>query len=138
MNDEVPTIKEELDRKTVENLVDLVSRLERGLVDERSAWVEAKTIWNVTCGLVSSDISEHAAQVANSINKEAWSRTFVHQSKMPVLMQILPNRAYVLTRITPETGERTRIAVKKFEPGEQPSTVTAAVNSLKAAGYIEI
>ena len=56
--DRYPTIAEEIHRKTLDALVWLLDRKERGLVTEQEYYVAIQTLFIAVSGLVSEDIFE--------------------------------------------------------------------------------
>ena len=63
MSGDLPTIKEELERKTLETYDWLIQRLGAGQIGSAEVKIALQTVFNVTCGLVSRDITEAAEAV---------------------------------------------------------------------------
>lgn len=133
MTDDLPTLKEELERKTVEVLSQLDHRIRSGSIDPRGAWVTAQTVWTLTAGLVSNEASQAAADIANQNPCPNWKRVFVHDSKPTLLLRVAPSRGFALTHAI------TSAVLKKglLEPGDLGS-LDKVVEALKSVGYTEI
>lgn len=135
---DVPTLKEELERKTVEVLSELDRRIRSGSIDPRGAWVTAQTVWTLTAGLVSNEASQAAAELANQNPCQAWRRVFIHTSKPTLLLKVVPGRAFVLSVVNAATGSTTALKSGRSEPGELEELVDRIATRLKGDGYIEI
>lgn len=137
---DIPTTKEELERKCIEMLTLTASQLERGAIDKRTAWVTAKTLWGLTAGLVSEEISGFCARMADESPAPGFRRYFVgnEPTKSPLILIVSPGRAYALVKVDPVTGERTTLKHRQLDPGDLEKHVQKIADSLKAGGYREI
>lgn len=137
---ELPTTKEELERKALEILTQTAERLQAGAIDRRGAHVTAKTVWTLTAGLVDESVSSLAAQLADENPSPGWKRYFIgnEPTKNPLILAVVPGKACVLIKVDPRTGERATLKRRDAEPGVLEEYVAMLVESLKAGGYIEI
>lgn len=138
MIDDFPTLKQELERKAIEILLEVDHRFRSGSIDQRGAWVTAQTVWTLTAGLVSNELSQAAADIANKTSCTFWRRVFVHVSKPTLVLKVVPGRAFVLAKVDPSTGTQTTLKSAKSEPGELEELVGKVESSLKDSGYKEI
>lgn len=137
---DIPTTKEELERKCIEMLTLTASQLERGAIDKRTAWLTAKTLWALTAGLVSEEISGFCARMADENPAPGFRRYFIgnEPTKSPLILIVSPGRAYALVKVDPVTGERTTLKHRQLDPGDLEEHVQKIADSLKAGGYREI
>ena len=140
MMTELPTTKEELERKMLELLALTAERLQSGALDRRGAYMTAKAAWTLTAGLVDQSISYLAQQLADENPAPGWKRYFVSQdpTKAPLVLIVLPGRAYALQKVNAATGERVTLKRRELEPGELEEQVAKLAESLKAGGYLEL
>lgn len=137
---DIPTTKEELERKCVDLLTHTANQLERGVIDKRTAWVTAKTLWTLTAGLVDEQISEFCSKLADENPARGFRRYFVGSKPTlpPLILVTIPGEAFALIKIDPTDGERTTLKHGKKEPGDLEEHLAKMVDALKASGYIEI
>lgn len=135
---ELPTLKEELERKAYEMLVRLDTQIKAGTIDPRGAWVTASTIWTLTAGLVDNDTSQAAADMANENHSPGWRRSFAHSTKAPLSLRVLAGKGYALLKVDTNTGETTTVKAARLDPGDLEIEIDRIVAGLKAAGYIEL
>lgn len=137
---DIPTTKEELERKCIEMLTLTASQLERGAIDKRTAWLTAKTLWALTAGLVSEEISGFCARMADENPAPGFRRYFIgnEPTKSPLILIVNPGRAYALVKVDPATGERTTLKHRQLDPGDLEEHVQKIADSLKSGGYREI
>lgn len=140
MTSDIPTIKEELERKSIEVLVRVAEQLRGGRIERRAACVAASTVWDVVSGLVDSSITQLAEQLVKENPAHGWKRYFVGNdaTKLPLVLVVVPGRAYVLQKINPVDGERTVLKKRELEPGDLEEEVATLVDRLKLGGYIEL
>lgn len=134
---ELPTLKEELERKAYEMLVRLDSQIKAGSIDPRGAWVTAHTIWTLTAGLVDNDTSQAAAEMANENSCTFWRRVFLHPTKAALLLYVFPGKAYALRKPDGSGGYST-VKQARHDPGDLELEVNNLVDRLKTSGYTEI
>lgn len=140
MTSDIPTLKEELERKCVEALVRVAERLRSGGIERRAAHVTASTIWDVASGLVDNSVTDLAAQMTTENQAIDWRRYLVSgdATKFPLVLIVVPGTAYVLVKVDPSNGERTVLKRRKLEPGDLEQEVAALTDRLKLGGYIEL
>lgn len=79
---EIPTVEEELTRKTIETYEWIIERASTAQMSESEVRVAVQTIFNVTCGLVPKDITEQAELLeANADAKAVLKRVFFSTEK---------------------------------------------------------
>jgi hypothetical protein len=136
----IPTVKEELERKTLEILTFTAGQIANGAIEKRAAYVIGKAIWTLTAGLVDESVSSLAAALADENVARGFRRVFIgnEPTKSPLLMIVVPGEAYLLFKIDPTDGSRSVLKHKKMPPIELEEHVAKVVESLKAGGYNEI
>ena len=74
---EIPTVKAELERKTVDLLMALTSRAEEGRMHKSDLAMVGRALWNITSGLVDEDVSKLCGATADSAPPRKLSRFFI-------------------------------------------------------------
>lgn len=134
----IPTVKQELERKTIDVLTTLVSKMESGRLDSGAMSMIGKEIWNITSGLVSDDISEMVCHVAMSANEKPLTRIFL---KSPVILKIrwyADKAGYVVLGYDTNTQAQRMVRTMNTEIGLREPELAKFFESLTKAGYIEI
>lgn len=115
--DELPTIKAELNRKTVEFLEQKAHESETGQITKNDLGIVAQAVWTVTAGLVDHDISSLAEQLADDAARSPIKRSFVGKGEVLTFAWKAGGNGFVLTSIDANTQKRSSVA-SKTEPGE--------------------
>lgn len=115
--DELPTIKAELNRKTVEFLEQKAHESESGQITKRDLGIVAQAIWTVTAGLVDHDISFLAEQLADEAAKSPIKRIFAGKGEVLTFAWKAGGNGFVLTSVDATTQTKSSVA-SKTEPGE--------------------
>jgi hypothetical protein len=104
-----PSIKQELERKTLDELQRLILALEHGKVSPSQFNAAVRSLWQATAGLVSKDIMNLIEQTKAQLltDDDAISRSYVSRDRATVIsVDWLPGRESVkVTRIA--DGKRT-------------------------------
>lgn len=135
--DKLPTLLEELERKTVDLLEAKLTDYERGTLSGADLSIIGKTAWNIVSGLVSNDISEMCVQAADEGNRKPLSRYFVGHGKAMRINWITGADSFTVQSISTESlvvNER----VQTTATGEADSQVEKFAKKLLAMDYIEI
>lgn len=139
----LPTQRQELDRKTLDYLIQAVHRHENNTLSVRDLSMQARAIWMVTAGLVSQEVSDYLEQVAD-LEREAGNemkRIFVSPDEVTQIITIEWNLAHPgvrVTRGTPSTFTWKEIRRSDEEPGLREQVIKKTVEALELKGYQEI
>lgn len=88
MNENMPTLREELDRKAVEAMEFLVASHQQGKIAQAELHTGLEAIWNTTAGLISSDITHLLAAMLDHIKEGiVIKRLFVSAAQEPVMIE---------------------------------------------------
>lgn len=136
----LPTTREELERKSLELLTHTAHQREVGAIERRGAFLTAHAVWTLTAGLVDQEVSDLAARLAEENQTSGWKRYFIgnEPTKSPLILAVVPGRAYALIKVDPTTGQRTTLKHRQHEPGDLERQVAAVCASLVAGGYHEL
>lgn len=135
---ELPTTKQELERKANDFLIDTVHKYETGRLSAETAVIRAQTVWNLVSGLVEQEITDQAELVASTVKAKA-------EQKEMLLWSV--NNGTVL-RVRWAT-EKPNFYTRKFvvgqpeqnatehpvEVSERPERIKALVKTLLKNGY---
>lgn len=135
---EVPSVKEELERKTVDLLENLVHRSESLRLDKRTLAFVAKQLWHVTSGLVDKGISDLCGAVALECTKETLARRFVGKGTLVVVVWLPDKPGYNVVKINPTTLERTVAHSSKEDVTTRGPQLEELFAALVKSGYQEI
>ena len=75
--EEQPSVKQELERKSVDFLQETLHRFETGRLNAETAVERASTVWSIVSGLVDNEVTDLAARAANDIRHKAQQRCVV-------------------------------------------------------------
>lgn len=135
---EVPEVRDELIRKTVEFMVRLQEQFDHKTIDPAIAAAQCKALWHVTSGLVSEDISALLAQQADAIGPRPVKRFFAGHGKVLLLAFLPEGCGYVLQKISPQDGSRTQVKRSDSEVGFREQEIADLTDALKRQGYAPI
>lgn len=133
---ELPTIKAELNRKTVEFLEQKCYESDHEQITKADLGIVAHAAWTITAGLVDNDISALAAELADRSTKTPMKRSFVGKGEVLAFVWQPGASGFALTRRNATTLEKTSTATRT-EPGEQQNTLDRLFKALKTQ-YVEI
>lgn len=131
--DTIPTVREELIRKTVEFMI--AASEKPGCADPVIAAAQAKALWTVTAGLVDSETSELLAAHADSIGQQPIKRYFAGNGNVLMLAYLPSGNGYVLKKIDPTDGSARVLKASKAEVGFREQEMSDLVDGLLRAGY---
>lgn len=132
----LPTLTEELERKTVEVLEKRMSQFENNEINGNEMHLVAKTAWDIVSGLVSSDISEMCAQAAEEGRAGKLHRYFVGKSGAVRVSWSANGNSFDIVRISKDMKFDQR--EKTTNPGEAAEGVSQFAAKLIEAGYVEM
>lgn len=132
--EEIPSVKEELERKTVDLLLELVHRSETLRIDPSDAGHIAKALWTVTSGLVSSDVSGMCASAANAAKPRIMTMRFIGRGNIMVIMWLADTAGYVIN--TWNTTTLVKVSkVVRTEIGPREPELEKLFSLLVKSGY---
>lgn len=134
--DELPTIKAELNRKTVEFLEQKANESESGQITKHDLGLVTQAVWTVTAGLVDSDISSIAQQLADGAARSPIKRSFAGKGEVLTFAWKAGGNGFVLTSIDAATLKKSSVA-SKTEPGELQNKLDRLFAAM-SGHYIEI
>ena len=132
----LPTLTEELERKTVEVLERRMAQFENGSLSGREMHLVAKTAWDIVAGLVSSDISEMCAQAAEEGSEGKNHRYFAGKAGAVRVTWSVNGDSFYIERISKDMKFDQK--EKKTAPGDAGTEVVKFVAKLIEAGYVEM
>ena len=136
---EIPTVQEELERKTVDLLEHLETRKVLGRLPADMYAHIASAVWTLTSGLVSNDVGalvEAAAKHRSAVVR--LSRNFIGKGTLLKLAWDADHNGYVLLEYDAVTGKRTPLRISKSEIGFREKEIEALCAGLLARGYTEL
>lgn len=136
---ELPTVREELERKTIDLLEHLETRKEAGRLPAEMHAQIASAIWTLTSGLISGDVGALVAEVAKQRSAVIKiSRNFIGKGAFLRLVWTSDQNGYALFSYDAITGLRTTLRISKSEIGFREKEIEALCAGLLARGYIEL
>ena len=135
--EEIPTVKAELERKTVELLENLVYRTEGKRMSQDDLNMVAGALWTVTSGLVSGDVSDLCAAAANAAKPRKLTRSFIGKGSVITVMWLPDSAGYLIVSRNATTLVKTPKPVKA-EIDERQAALTKLFGALIASGYEEL
>lgn len=133
IKDTIPTVREELIRKTVEFMIAATEK--PGNTDPVIAAAQAKALWTVTAGLVDGETSELLAAHADSVGRHPIKRYFAGKGGVLVLAYMPDGNGYALQKIDPADGLARVLKASKAEVGFREQEMSDLVDGLLRAGY---
>lgn len=136
-HDDLPSLRDELDRKALEFLIDTEQRVQGGLMSKGAAALRAQATWAITAGLVSESVSEAAEMAVSTYGTYIERHVFVGNGEV-LLLTIDPNALRVkLLRVNPETSGAEKLQDRSFESGDDLAHFLARLRSgLKDKRYV--
>lgn len=123
----LPTVAEELERKTLDAIADILHKSTTGRLPKRDAAIAAHAIWSVTAGLVSTETMALVEQVANEVRTGArQERHFIKGSK--TLSLYWTSGEKVLEAVTRDGGKFILIKEDKFADEDERTAHMAKVS----------
>lgn len=139
MTDTLPTMKEELERKSVEFLEHVVYRAERNLLSERELGQIGHAIWNITSGLVDDSVSDLAGLVAKTRNTAPMKRHFVGKGHVYTVLWNPAKEGYaVLKRDASTPHERQVVRKSDAQAGDREDQLKTLFDAMRTGGYVEL
>lgn len=139
ISEELPTIKEELERKTVEVLERLVFRHETHRISKDHLSNAAKTIWNITSGLVGDEIAALCSATADMATvPDRMKRHFVGKGKVLTVTWLPEGTGYAIVKRDAAIGESPVVRAIKSEVGLREAELEKLFSVLAKSGYTEL
>jgi hypothetical protein len=131
----VPTIQEELNRKTIEQLELLVNWRRTKLISEAEFSIALDTLWNVASGLVDEDFHTIISTVAvNKIDPSFGRSWFLTHGDKWLRVRVTPTRAVTLM-----TAQGIKTAHSAFEEAADAyQAAETIIVKLEKAGYQQL
>lgn len=135
---EIPSIKEELERKVVEILELAVLKAETHRLEKQDLALIGRTLWAATAGLVDQDISTFCEQAGNTMKPRYMGSKWVGNGKV-VCVSWSPEEDGFHVETTDAILLSTGSAfVRADATTERAERLDALFAKLQTAGYIEI
>ncbi|CDT53442.1 hypothetical protein VCR15J2_390072 [Vibrio coralliirubri] len=140
--DTPPTIKEELNRKTLESLSEMANSHDKGMMSDEAFYQSLTAINLVTCGLIDDDvtdwISEHASQNGEPV---VMRRVFRTKGMLVIMKRVMTEDSFVMTKIS--DGGEPKDSVKSFEDADDPTKTSHVaylklISQLLERGFVEV
>lgn len=135
--DNIPTAKEELERKTIEFLEAQVHRSESGRLAKEDLALLGRSLWTVTSGLVDAGVLDLCALVGKGARARNVFRRYVGQGKVITVAWAPDSAGFAVISINATTLEKT-IRKAPAEIGEREAQIETLIANLARAGYVEI
>ena len=134
--DTLPTLLQELERKTVELLEAKLGDFERGDLTGSDLSLIGKTAWSIVSGLVSNDISEMCAQAADQGLSKPLKKYLAGEAGAICLNWRPGADCFMVSKL----GKDLKISerVHTVTVGEVESQIEKLAAKLVSIGYIEI
>lgn len=137
MMEPVPTVKEELERKTVELLEMMAHRVQNYRMDRRDLRLAGKLLWGVTSGLVDRSVSDLCEAAAAEGADRRLESHFVGKGRV-VTVRWMPNsHGYEVLTIDATSLQTTRRSMDT-EIGLREDELRTLFAGLNKSGYVEI
>lgn len=138
MTEALPTLREELDRKTIDVLTDLTHGEAVLRLSAAELRRTASVIWTLTAGLVSADVSALAEQAAGAGQAHAMQRLFLGKGELLKVSWLVGTPGFIIHSYNATTLERKVAAMRKSEPFQRDAELRTIFSNLPGKGYIEI
>jgi hypothetical protein len=135
--DEIPSVKEELERKTVDLLEHHVGRVDSNRMSQDDLNMVAQALWNVTSGLVSQEVSDLCAAAANAAKPRKLTRSYVGKGGVMTVAWFPDTAGYVIFARNATSLVKTSKVVKT-EIGPREVELTALFETLTKSGYTQL
>jgi hypothetical protein len=139
MTHEIPTLKEELERKSVEALEFAVHRHEQHLLSDRELGVIGHAVWNITGGLVDDSVSDLAALVAKTRHATPIKRHFAGKGAIYTVAYRTERDGFVVVKRDARTPkERQVVRNSDAQAGDREDQLKTLFAAFKTGGYVEL
>lgn len=138
IEEEIPSVREELERKTVDVLTSLVYRCRENRLDKSTLGAIATALWNATSGLVGNEVSEICVKVASEGLARPMTRNFIAKGEVLTVIWNADKAGYIIFSRNATTLERHVLSRKNTEIGHREAELSKLFNALVAKGYLEI
>lgn len=135
--DPIPLLRDELERKTVDELVRLGHQSAAGRLDGPDYSLAAQSIWNVTSGLVGAEVNDYVTQAAAQHPTRINKRHFVHPGGT-VASQIWRHDKPGFLAVARTPGRPVETRPIACEPDERDKKLQIVREKMLAAGWTEL
>ncbi|PHM69522.1 hypothetical protein [Xenorhabdus sp. KJ12.1] len=126
--DELIDLREEIDRKALVAIENIVTRFEKSMITRREAFVGISAVFDSVQGLVSNDVGETLNVVLTEIQKsdkqDKFPMVFAHKGTVVILKLDMFNRTLTSMMVT-GSGQKAEKS-ESFE--NEPDTLKAAIS----------
>jgi hypothetical protein len=133
----VPTVREELNRKTVEVLTTACQKTDVGRLPKRDLALIGQTLWQVTSGLVDNEVSHLVAVAADAAIAEPMKRHFIGKGTVRTVAWFPERAGYVVLSRDPN-GQVLNTNKRSADVGEREVELSNLFAALEKAGYREL
>lgn len=139
-HEELPTPREEIERKAIDTLVQALELHEMGRIDSGRVGVIARAVWDTTAGVVSRDAMERISRVIEEHPLRPIVRTFLGVEGTVQLRWAPEKPGLAVVRYHPITLERTGqlIGGKDLDGHERDQKINQVAQALIGKGFIEV
>lgn len=135
--DDLPTTRQELERKTVDFLEQKVHDFEAGHLDLDELQLVAKAVWSVTSGLVDNAISAMAADAAGDVKPVPVKKRFLGKGELLTFVWRPGTDGFAFSTTDAARLDKKNV-VQKTKPGELQARLNQLFGALRTKGYIEV
>jgi hypothetical protein len=133
----IPTVREELERKTVELLESLLTKLDQKRLDQLDVRQVAGALWTVTSGLVGKDVSDLCSQAAGMGAIRINRHTYIGKGKAIQIVWLSEKNGYWISKTDTVTLESKTTRVET-EIGFREDEMKNLFGALTRSGYKRI
>lgn len=136
----LPTVREELDRKTIDTLVQVLELAELGRITRGRVGITARAIWDATAGLVSREVMEQISKVIEEHPLPAERRQFFGLEGLVELRWRAATPGLGMVTHNPLTKERSvrLLGGPALEGRERDEKINQVAQALTGKGFIEV
>jgi len=139
----LPTLREELDRKTKETVAKLVFELKTGRITKSEFFTGIETVWDVTAGLVDEGVNRAVSQVLEKTPSLKLDRHFfvsVNSGEVVLVERDLFNFDLQVKSQLTHSGDFTKVHSFNFDAESNPaiaskSKLEAVIERLRSRGF---
>jgi hypothetical protein len=135
--DRIPTLLEELERKTLELLEKEYTRYEAGELSSHDIAIVGKTVWGIVAGLVSPDVMSVCESAANEASMRPLYKTFAGRGNVLSVQYRPMGEAVVVTQFNAKTLEK-KVMTHPIVAGELEDYLKKFTQKLVDMEYIQL
>jgi len=134
----IPTVKEELCRKTVDVLLELESRSLDGRLAANEHKRTARVIWTLTAGLVDDETLKLCGQAADGCKDDLITLRYLGKGALIEIRYWPQKSGFVATTRNATTQERSVLIQSTAEVGLREGKILQLTEGLLKRGYVKI